>query len=341
MPPETPAPDPAQDPAQDPAPAPLGRLLVAAVTPFRADGTVDVAGFERHLDALARDGADGVVVGGTTGEGTTLTDDERTDLVVCAVDVLGGRATVVAASGSADTAHSVVLSQAAEEAGAEALMVVTPYYCRPSQAGLLAHLWTVADATDLPVMLYDVPRRTGSRLAEPTLARAAQHPNVVALKESGGDLARVARVARVAGDTGLACYGGDDATALPALAAGAAGLVGVAANVAPASYRRLIDAAAAGDLAAAAAAHRDLLPLARALNDHVPPTVATKAVLHALGRLDGPRVRLPLVGPEPEEADAVVADLAAVPASVDPALARVALAADALAGGALQAHRPT
>ncbi|SKC81728.1 4-hydroxy-tetrahydrodipicolinate synthase [Krasilnikoviella flava] len=334
MPPETPA----RDLLPVLAPAPLGRLLVAAVTPFRTDGTVDVAGFERHLDGLARDGADGVVVGGTTGEGTTLTDDERIDLVACAVDVVGGRAAVVAASGSADTAHSVVLSQAAEEAGADALMVVTPYYCCPTQAGLLAHLWTVADATDLPVLLYDVPRRTGSTLAEATLARAAQHPNVVAIKEAGGDLDRLGRVA---GDTGLACYAGDDPTALPALAAGAVGLVGVAANVAASSYRRLLDAAAAGDLADAVAAHRDLRPLARALSAHVPQAVATKAVLHALGRIDGPRVRLPLVGPEPEEAAAIVADLAAVPPAVDPALARVALVPGALAGGALQAHRPT
>lgn len=315
----------------------LGRLLVAAVTPFHADGSLDERGFEQHLAALVADGADGVVVAGTTGEGPTLTDAERIDLVAAAVDVVGDRATVLAATGSSDTARAVVLSRAAAEAGADALLVVTPPYVRPSPAGLLAHTWAVADATDLPVMLYDVPRRTGTVLDDATLARAARHPAVVAVKDATGDLARATRVAT---STGLDYYAGDDALVLPTLATGGTGFVGVAANVATRTYRRLVDAVAHGDPGLAAATHAALSPLVRALTTRVPPAAATKAVLHALGRLESPRVRLPLVGPEPDEAAAMAADLAEVPASVDPALARLPLDPTELAGGALAAVAP-
>jgi 4-hydroxy-tetrahydrodipicolinate synthase len=278
---------------------PFGQVLVAMVTPFTADGEVDWPGVEKLIDDLIVGGADGIVVSGTTGETSTLTDTEKIKLVEVGKSVSAGRAKIITGGGSNETAHAMQLARQSEKAGADGNLVVTPYYNKPTQAGILTHFRMIADATDLPVILYDIPGRTGVPIRYETLLRLAKHPNVLAVKDAKGDFSEVSRVIN---QTGLLYFSGDDANVLPHLSIGAVGLIGVTANVAPAPYRTMIDAVNAGDLATATAAHKSLEPLVRALMTHVPGTVATKYVLHGLGRIGSPRVRLPLVGPEEWEA---------------------------------------
>ena len=278
---------------------PFGQVLVALVTPFTADGEVDWADVEKHVDYVVSHGADGVVVTGTTGETSTLTDPEKIKLVEVAKDVAAGRAKIITGGGSNETAHAIELYKKSEKAGADGIMIVTPYYNKPTQAGVLTHFRMVADATDLPVILYDIPGRTGIPIKYETILRAAKHPNIRAVKDAKGDLSEVSRVMN---QTDLLYFAGDDANALPTLAIGGVGLIGVTANIAPAAYRTMVDAVNANDLRAATAAHKALEPLVRATMTHVPGTVATKYILHGLGMISSPRVRLPLVGPEDFEA---------------------------------------
>ncbi|ACQ80396.1 dihydrodipicolinate synthase [Beutenbergia cavernae DSM 12333] len=288
------------------ADTPFGRLLAAVVTPFTPDGHLDLGALERHVDRLVSAGVDGLVVAGTTGESAALGADERSDVVRVATSVAAGRARVVSGTGEHDTTSAIEAARAGVRAGADAVLAPTPAYVRPSQAGVLAHLRAVADAADVPVMLYDNPRRSGVGLELATLERAAAHPNVCAIKDATDDLSRAADIL---GMLELAYFAGSDVAALPTLALGGTGLVGVAANVAPEEYRQLLDAVSAGDLRAAALAHHRLEPLVRALNRHVPPAVATKVVLRGLGLLPCARVRLPLVGPDAAEVVAIRRDL--------------------------------
>jgi 4-hydroxy-tetrahydrodipicolinate synthase len=278
---------------------PFGQVLVALVTPFTADGEVDWPGVEKHMDDVIRAGADGIVVTGTTGETSTLTDPEKIRLVEVGKDVAAGRAKIITGGGSNETAHAMQLARQSEKAGADGNMIVTPYYNKPTQAGVLTHFRMIADATDLPVILYDIPGRTGIPIMYETLLRAAKHPNILAVKDAKGDLSEVSRVLN---RTELLYFAGDDANALPTLAIGGTGLIGVTANIAATPYRTMVDAVNAGDLRAATAAHQLLEPLVRATMTHVPGTVAVKYILHGLGRIGSPRVRLPLVGPEEWEA---------------------------------------
>jgi 4-hydroxy-tetrahydrodipicolinate synthase len=288
---------------------PFGQVLVALVTPFQADGEVDWPAVERHMDAVISAGADGLVVSGTTGETSTLTDPEKIRLVEVGKSVAAGRAKIIQGGGSNETAHAIQLYQHSVEAGADAVMIVTPYYNKPTQAGILTHFRMVADATDLPVILYDIPGRTGVPIRYETILRAAQHPNILAVKDAKGDFSEVSRVLN---QTDLLYFSGDDANVLPHLAIGASGLIGVTANIAPAPYRTIVDAVNRGDLHAATEQHRLLEPLVRAIMTHVPGTVATKYVLHGLGRIGSPRVRLPLVGPEEAEAATIEDELSRV-----------------------------
>jgi 4-hydroxy-tetrahydrodipicolinate synthase len=288
---------------------PFGQVLVALVTPFRADGEVDWPAVERHMDAVISAGADGLVVSGTTGETSTLTDPEKIRLVEVGRDVAAGRAKIIQGGGSNETAHAIQLYKHSVTAGADAVMIVTPYYNKPTQAGILTHFRMVADATDLPVILYDIPGRTGVPIRYETILRAAQHPNIVAVKDAKGDFSEVSRVLN---QTDLLYFSGDDANVLPHLAIGASGLIGVTANIAPAPYRTIVDAVNRGDLHAATEQHRLLEPLVRAIMTHVPGTVAAKYVLHGLGRINSPRVRLPLVGPEEAEAATIEDELSRV-----------------------------
>lgn len=284
-------------------------MLVALVTPFNADGEVDWAGVEKHIDQVITDGADGIVVSGTTGETSTLTDPEKVKLVEVGKSVAAGRAKIITGGGSNETAHAMQLYRDSEKAGADGVMIVTPYYNKPTQSGILTHFRLIADATDLPVILYDIPGRTGVPINYETITRIAKHPNVVGIKDAKGDFSQVSRVLN---ETDLLYFSGDDANVLPHLSIGATGLVGVTANIATRPYRQIVDAVNSGQLAEATAAHRLLEPLVRAVMTHVPGTVAAKYILHGLGRIDSPRVRLPLVGPEDFEAAQIEDDLARI-----------------------------
>lgn len=278
---------------------PFGQVLVALVTPMTVDGEVDWNDVERLIDDVVSNGADGIVVTGTTGETSTLTDDEKVRLVEVGKKVAGDRAKIIMGGPSNETAHAIELARKSVKAGADGLMIVTPYYNKPTQAGVLTHFRMIADATDLPVILYDIPGRAGIPIKYETILRAAKHPNIRAVKDAKGDFSEVSRVLN---QTDLLYFSGDDANVLPHLAIGATGLIGVTANIAPAPYRVIVDAVNRGDLATATAEHRALEPLVRAIMTHVPGTVAAKYVLHGLGRIGSPRVRLPLVGPEEWEA---------------------------------------
>ncbi len=288
---------------------PFGQVLVALVTPFTPDGEVDWPAVEKHIDDVIVSGADGIVVTGTTGETSTLTDAEKVRLVEVGKEVASGRAKIITGGGSNETAHAIELYRKSAAAGADGVMVVTPYYNKPTQAGILTHFRMIADATDLPVILYDIPGRTGVPIRYETILRAAKHPNILAIKDAKGDLAEVSRVLN---QTDLMYFAGDDANALPTLAIGGTGLIGVTANIAAAPYRQMVDAVNENDLATATTAHKRLEPLVRAVMTHIPGTVATKYVLHGLGRIPSPRVRLPLVGPEEHEAALIEDELALV-----------------------------
>jgi 4-hydroxy-tetrahydrodipicolinate synthase len=292
---------------------PFGQVLVALVTPFDTEGEVLWSDVERLIDDVVSNGADGIVVTGTTGETSTLTDAEKVKLVEVAKKVAGTRAKIIMGGPSNETAHAVKLAHESAKAGADAIMAVTPYYNKPTQAGVLTHFRMIADATDLPMIVYDIPGRAGIPVHFETILRLSHHPNIRAIKDAKGDFAEVSRVLN---QTDLIYFSGDDANILPHLAIGASGLIGVTANIAPRPYRTIVDAVNAGDLATATAEHKKLEPLVRAVMTHVPGTVAAKYVLHGLGCISTPRVRLPLVGPEESEAATIEDELALV-ANVD------------------------
>jgi 4-hydroxy-tetrahydrodipicolinate synthase len=270
--------------------APFGRMLTAMVTPMTAGGAIDYDGAARLASYLVDDlRHDGLVISGTTGESPTTTDEEKDRLLRAVVEAVGDRASVLAGVGTNDTAHTIALATAAERAGATGLLVVTPYYNKPPQAGLLAHFTSVADATGLPVLLYDIPGRTGVPIATDTLVRLAEHPRIIAVKDAKGDLGATSAVmAR----TSLVYYCGEDMLNLPLLSIGAAGFVSVAGHVVGDRLHEMIDAHAAGDVARARAIHYELLPVYTGLfrNQGV---IMTKAALGLLGLPGGP-VRPPL-----------------------------------------------
>jgi 4-hydroxy-tetrahydrodipicolinate synthase len=292
---------------------PFGRVLVAMVTPFTASGALDLDAAQALATHLVELGCDGLVISGTTGEGPTTTDTEKSDLIRAVVEAVGERATIVAGTGTYDTAHSVHLSRDAEKAGAHGLLLVTPYYSRPPQSGLLAHFRTVADAVGLPVMLYDIPPRTVVPIEVDTLCRLAEHPRIVAVKDAKGDLrAGVETMAR----TGLAYYCGDDAVNLPWLSVGAVGFVSVIGHVVADRLRQLLDAYESGDVRTAREINTGLLPVLRAFG-RVGGVIFSKAALGVRGVPVG-EPRLPLPPATPAELELITADLreAGVPAAV-------------------------
>ncbi|MET7621653.1 4-hydroxy-tetrahydrodipicolinate synthase [Streptomyces sp. NPDC005408] len=258
---------------------PFGRALCAMITPFTATGELDLAAAARHAVQLVAEGCDGLVLNGTTGESPTTTDMEKTALVRAVCEAVGDSASVVAGVGSASTRHTVELARAAEQAGADGLLVVTPYYSRPPQDALEAHFRTVADATSLPVMLYDIPGRTGTRIEVDTVLRLADHPRIVAVKDCAYDLLGSAKViAR----TSLAYYSGGEELNLPLYAVGGAGYISTVANVAPRPLRAVLDAYDKGDTAEAARLNGLTLPLAELMMaSGLPGTVTAKALLDA------------------------------------------------------------
>lgn len=285
---------------------PFGRLLVAMVTPFTAAGGLDLEGAARLAEALVADGCDGLVVSGTTGESPTTSDAEKDRVLRAVVEAVGDRAAVVAGVGTNATAHTVELAQAAEKAGAAGLLVVTPYYNKPPQTGLLAHFRAVADATGLPCMLYDIPGRTGVAIATDTLVRLGEHERIVAVKDAKDDLEAASWVlAR----SGLAYYSGTDVLNLPLLSVGAAGTVSVIGHLFAPQLAELIDAYAAGRVERATELHRRLLPACQGFF-RTQGAILAKAALTLAGRPAGP-VRPPLVDATDEQVAQLAADLAA------------------------------
>ncbi|MEP7036389.1 MAG: 4-hydroxy-tetrahydrodipicolinate synthase [Actinomycetota bacterium] len=273
--------------------APLfGRVLTAMVSPMNLDGSLDLDGAQKLAVHLVENGHDGLVVNGTTGESPTTTDAEKVELVRAVVEAVGHRAHVVAGAGSNNTAHCVELAQAAAKAGAQALLVVTPYYNKPPQEGVLAHFTTVADATDLPVMVYDIPGRTGTPIHTQTLVRMAEHQHIVAVKDAKGDLFAASEVMA---QTDLQWYCGDDALNLAHLTQGAAGIVSVVGHLAGRQYAAMVAAVAAGNLPRAIEIHRALIPAVNAVMHITQGAISVKAALHDRGVIASPTVRLPLV----------------------------------------------
>ncbi|GIJ26894.1 4-hydroxy-tetrahydrodipicolinate synthase 2 [Micromonospora qiuiae] len=286
---------------------PFGRVLTAMVTPFSPDGALDLDGAARLADHLVTEqGSDALVVNGTTGESPTTTDAEKERLLQAVVEAVGDRARVVAGVGTNDTRHTIELAAMAEKAGAHGLLVVTPYYNKPPQAGLLRHFTAVADATGLPMMLYDIPHRSGVPIETETLVRLAEHGRIVAVKDAKGDLTATSWVTS---RCDLAYYSGEDALTLPALAVGSVGVVGTSTHFIGVDTKRMIEAYDAGDIGTALALHRRLLPLFTGIF-RTQGAILVKAGLTVQGLPAGP-VRSPLVDATEDQVAQLRADCAA------------------------------
>ncbi|WP_181772101.1 4-hydroxy-tetrahydrodipicolinate synthase [Amycolatopsis pittospori] len=275
----------------------FGANLVAMVTPMEPGGALSEPGLDKLVDHLLTTGCDGLVVGGTTGEAPTLTDPEAAWLVRAVADRAGDRARVIAGVGTYDTAACIRRAHNAEAAGADALLLVCPYYSRPTQAGVIAHSLAVADATELPVMLYDVPARTGTALEAATLIELAAHPRIRAVKDAKGDLFEAMSVMA---HSSLAYYCGIDELNLPYLACGATGVVSVVGNAFADRNARLIQAIRGGDLDTARALQDELHPLTEAVMRTSQGAIMAKAALAELGVIPYATVRLPLLESPPE-----------------------------------------
>ncbi|MGI9161848.1 MAG: 4-hydroxy-tetrahydrodipicolinate synthase [Mycobacterium sp.] len=284
----------------------LGTVLTAMVTPFKPDGTLDTATAARLAAHLVDSGCDGLVVSGTTGESPTTTDAEKIALLRAVLDAVGDRARVVAGAGTYDTAHSVHLAKACAAEGAHGLLVVTPYYSRPPQSGLVAHFSAVADATDLPVILYDIPPRSVVPIEWDTMRIVARHPNIVAVKDAKGDLPGAAAIMA---ETGLAYYSGDDALNLPWLAMGAAGFISVWGHLAAGQLRDMLSAFNSGDLATARKIGVTLAPLNAAQN-RLGGVTLSKEGLRLLG-IDAGNPRLPQMPASSQQLEELAADMRA------------------------------
>lgn len=284
--------------------APFGRVLTAMVTPFDADGALDLDAAQKVASHLVDAGNDGLVVSGTTGESPTTNAEEDGRLLEAVLDAVGDRASVVAGVGNNNTAASCRLARQAAAAGAHGLLLVSPYYNKPPQAGLVRHFRTVADAGEgVPVMLYDIPGRTAVRIGRETYLDVAEHPSVVAVKDAVGDLAGGTWVMQ---QTSLALYSGDDPNNLAWLAYGAAGVVSVVGHVAAREYAQMVAAVDAGDIATARAVNNRLQPVVATIMDPASQgAITSKAALQLLGVLGCRAVRSPLVDATDDEVAAL------------------------------------
>jgi 4-hydroxy-tetrahydrodipicolinate synthase len=284
----------------------LGRVITAMATPFRKDGSLDLEGARRLAGHLLDHGSDGLVVAGTTGESPTLTHEEKRDLWAAVAEVTRGRASLIAGTGTYSTAESIELSRTAEEVGADALLVVTPYYSKPPQSGLAAHFKAIAASTALPIILYDIPGRTARKIEHATLLELAEVPNIVGVKDAAADLAGTAKLAAEA--PGFRIWSGDDALTLSMLAVGAVGVVSVASHIVGHRLAEMVAAHDKGDVEGAAQINRELVPIFEALFITSNP-IPLKAALEMLGLPAGP-VRLPLVDATEAERNRVSSALA-------------------------------
>jgi 4-hydroxy-tetrahydrodipicolinate synthase len=280
----------------------FGSLITAMVTPFRDDHAIDIDGAERLAAHLLDTGSDAIVVAGSTGESPTLTHKEKAELFRAVGGVVRGRGQLICGTGTYSTAETLELTQAAEDAGADGLLVVTPYYNKPPQRGLIAHFERVAEATDLPIIAYNIPGRTATRIEHDTLMRLAEQPNIVAVKDSTGDFQGVSRLMAEA-PPDFEVYSGDDWATFGYVCLGAVGVVSVASHLVGPQIRQMIELIQTGDVPAARKIHEALSPLFNALFITSNP-IPVKAALEMLG-LPAGVPRLPLVPATPEERDRV------------------------------------
>ncbi|MFZ2228622.1 MAG: 4-hydroxy-tetrahydrodipicolinate synthase [Candidatus Nanopelagicaceae bacterium] len=286
--------------------APFGRLATAMVTPFKQDLSIDWDGVSTLATHLLATGHDAIVVNGTTGEAPTTSDDEKDQIIRVVLEAVGTKAKVIAGAGNNETTHSVEQALRAEKAGAHALLVVTPYYNKPPQAGIEAHFRAIADSTDLPIMLYDIPGRTGMAIEPDTIVRLAEHPKIVALKDAKGDVASTSWVIK---RSGIPVYSGDDILNLPLLSVGAVGFVSVCGHTVGTQLREMLDAWFAGNSARALEIHQQILPVFTG-TFRTQGAILTKAALTLMG-LPGGHTRLPLVDATPAQISQLREDLLA------------------------------
>ncbi|WP_234897313.1 4-hydroxy-tetrahydrodipicolinate synthase [Mycolicibacterium vanbaalenii] len=275
-------------------------------TPFKPDGSLDTDAAARLATRLVDAGCDGLVVSGTTGESPTTTDDEKVALLRAVLDAVGDRARIIAGAGTYDTAHSVHLAKAYADEGAHGLLVVTPYYSRPPQSGLIAHFTTVADATELPMILYDIPMRSVVPIDWATMRTLAEHPNIVAIKDAKGDMHGAAQIMA---ETGLAYYSGDDALNLPWLAMGAVGFISVWGHLAASQLREMLSAFTSGDIVTARKICLTLGPL-NAAQTRLGGVTMSKAGLRLQG-FEAGEPRLPQMPADDQQIEALALDMRA------------------------------
>ena len=285
---------------------PFGRLITAMVTPFKADLSVDWAGVETLAKHLVSTGHDAIVVSGTTGEAPTTNDDEKDELIRVVKATVGSKVKVIAGAGNNETPHSVEQAIHAQKVGADGLLVVTPYYNKPPQAGIEAHFRAIADAVDLPVMMYDIPGRTGMAIEPDTIVKLAEHKNIVALKDAKGDVASTSWVIK---RCGIPVYSGDDILNLPLLSVGAVGFVSVCGHTIGKDLREMLDAWFSGNAARALEIHQKVLPIYTG-TFRTQGAILTKAALNLMG-LPGGHTRLPLVDATAAQIEQLKLDLRA------------------------------
>ena len=271
---------------------PFGRVITAMVTPMNPDGSLNLDDAKKLARHLVENGHDGLVVNGTTGESATTTDEENIELVRAVAEEIGGDAAVIAGVGTNDTAHSVRAAKALADAGASAKLVVTPYYNKPTQPGIVEHFKAIARSTDLPIMVYDIPGRTGTALATDTIRQLADIDTVLAVKDAKGDLFEATKLMN---DTDLLWYSGEDALNLAYLSLGATGVVSVVGHVAGNEFRAMIDAVDAGDLPRAREIHARLIPAIDAIMNTSQGAIMAKAAMKELGVISSDYIRLPLL----------------------------------------------
>lgn len=284
--------------------APFGRLITAMVTPFKEDLSIDWAGVEKLAAHLQNTGHDGIAVNGTTGEAPTTSDEEKIEIIKTVRKATGGKLKIIAGAGNNETSHSVEQAKLAAAAGADGLLVVTPYYNKPPQAGIEAHFRAMADATDVPVMLYDIPGRTGVPIEPDTICRLAEHKNIVALKDAKGDVASTSWVIK---RSGIPVYSGDDILNLPLLSVGAVGFVSVCGHTVGSRLREMLDMWFSDKSENALKIHQELLPIFTG-TFRTQGAILTKAALNLMG-LPGGKVRLPLVDATPAQISQLKEDL--------------------------------
>jgi 4-hydroxy-tetrahydrodipicolinate synthase len=285
----------------------FGTVLTAMVTPFSADGTkIDFAAAAQLANDLVDLGNNGLVVNGTTGESPTTDEHEKLELLKVVLDAVGSRARVIAGAGSNDTAHSILLAKDAAQAGAHGLLVVTPYYNKPPQAGIFAHMIAVADSTDLPVMVYDIPGRSGVAISNDTMLQLSEHPKILANKDAKGD---IWAASQIMAQSDLAYYSGDDPLNLALLAVGAIGVVSVTGHVVADRHKQMVEAIQNNDVQTARKINESLVPITEGIMTRAGGAIMVKASLDLLGRVGGGSLRLPLVPATPEQRKVLKADL--------------------------------